>query len=52
MGTEELNFEKTLLRAKDAVNYFYSFRLDELKKEDAIHIKSLIDYIEYLEYLE
>ena len=36
-------------RVDDGFNYFNDFRLEELKEDDVLYIKALMDYIEILE---
>ena len=40
---------KILNDAKDAMDYFYGYRLEEMKTDDVYYINALVDYIEYLE---
>ena len=41
--------KKLIDKVDDAVHYFDSFRLEELKKEDNMHINALMEYIVELE---
>lgn len=41
--------KKMIDKVDDAVHYFDSFRLEELKKEDNKHINALMEYIVELE---
>ena len=41
--------KKMIDNVDDAVHYFDSFRLEELKKEDNKHINALMEYIVELE---
>jgi hypothetical protein len=37
-------------KVSEGFNYFYDYRLEELKKDDVYYIKSFMDYIEQLEH--
>ena len=37
-------------KVEDAIQYFESFRMEELKQDDVYYIKHMIRYIEYLEF--
>lgn len=40
---------KLLDRVDDGFNYFYDYRLSELKEDDRYYIKAFMNYIEHLE---
>jgi len=40
---------KLLDRVDDGFNYFYDYRLEELKEDDRYYIKAFMNYIEQLE---
>jgi hypothetical protein len=37
-------------KVDEGFNYFYDYRLEELKEDDVYYIKSFMDYIEQLEH--
>ena len=36
--------------AKDGIDYFMDFRMEELKSDDQYYLEHIIKYIEYLEF--
>jgi len=52
METKQFDLEKILKDANNAMDYFYGFRLEELKTNDVYNINALFNYIEYLENLK
>ena len=52
METKQFDLKKILKDAKDGIDYFYGYRLEELKTDDVYYINALVDYIEYLENLK
>jgi hypothetical protein len=43
---------KIINDAKYAMDYFYGYRIEELKTDDVYYINALVDYIKYLENLK
>ena len=45
-----IKVKKNLIdRVEDGLNYFLSFRMEELKSDDRYYLEAMIEYIEHLE---
>lgn len=44
-----MNNNKLVQEVQDGLNYFLSFRIDEMKSDDQYYLTKMIEYIEHLE---
>tara|TARA_R100000664_G_scaffold24886_1_gene34776 strand:- start:260 stop:424 length:165 start_codon:yes stop_codon:yes gene_type:complete len=49
MNKKKLEMIENCIETYNAIEYFESFRIEELLKEDQFYIKHLIKHIKYLE---